>query len=108
MSKVAAMPDRFLRKEEIGAVFGTSPGVARTILLDHGVHPTDLGPGRGRGLRWLESAVHAVAVEMHRRAQPPPKTSKKPTLAATGASAGFLSRVTLDELYLLTHKTSVQ
>lgn len=102
------MPERFLRKAEIGAVFGTSPDVARAILLNHGVHPVDLGAGRGRGLRWLESAVQAVAAEMHRRAQPPPKTSKKPTRPLTDAPAGFLSSVTLDQLYTLTHKTGVQ
>ncbi len=102
------MPERFLRKSEIGAVFGTSPDVARAILMDHGVHPVDLGAGRGRGLRWLESAVQAVAAEMHRRAQPPSKTSKTPLRPRAGAPAGFLSRVTLDELYLLTHKPSVQ
>lgn len=102
------MPERFLRKAEIGAVFGTSPDVARAILLDHGVHPVNLGAGRGRGLRWLESAVQAVAAEMHRRAQPPPKTSKKPIRPLTDAPAGFLSSVTLDQLYTLTHKPSVQ
>ncbi len=102
------MPERFLRKAEIGAVFGTSPEVARSILMDHGVHPVDLGAGRGRGLRWLESAVQAVAAEMHRRAQPVSKTSKKPLRPAPGASAGFLSSVTLDQLYTLTHKPSVQ
>lgn len=51
------MSERFLRKAEIGDVFGTSPDIARAILLKHGVHPVDLGAGRGRGLRWLESAV---------------------------------------------------
>lgn len=102
------MPERFLRKSEIGAVFGTSPDIARAILLAHGVHPVDLGAGRGRGLRWLESAVHAVAAEMHRRAQPPSKPSKPPLRPVAGAHAGFLSSVTLDQLYTLTHKPSVQ
>ena len=62
------MPERFLRKAEIAAVFGTSPDIARAILRSHGVQPVDLGAGRGRGLRWLESAVLAVMQEMHTEA----------------------------------------
>lgn len=102
------MPEKFLRKADIGAVFGTSPDVARSILMQHGVHPVDLGAGRGRGLRWLESSVLAVVAEMHQRAQPKPKSIKKITSSATGQHAGWLSRVTTDQLYTLTHLPGVQ
>lgn len=71
------MPERFLRKAEIGAVFGTSPDVARAILRSHGVHPVDLGAGRGRGLRWLESAVLAVMQEMHTEANTPAQKARE-------------------------------
>ena len=67
------MSDRLLRKNEIAAMLGTSPSVAASILKQHDVHPIDIGRGRGKGLRWLESGVQAVILTMHRDAQPKPK-----------------------------------
>lgn len=67
------MSERLLRQEEIAAMFGTSPGMAASLLRKAGIMPIDLGRGRGRGLRWLESAVQAAIVGLHNEAQPKQK-----------------------------------
>ena len=54
------MTDHLLRRKDIAAMLGTSPGVAASILAQRGVHPIDFGLGRGRGPRWLESAVRIL------------------------------------------------
>lgn len=91
------MPDRFLNSRSIAAMLDTSPGVAASILAEQGVHPIDFGYGRGRGRRWLESAVLAALHKMHEAAQPKPRqprTPKRPSmpsasLAGMSASAVF-------------------
>lgn len=50
-------------------MLGTCPGVAASILIGMGVRPIDLGRGRGRGLRWLKSAVEGAIMSMHSSAQ---------------------------------------
>lgn len=72
------MSDKLLRKKEIAAMLGTSPDVAASILAKHGLHPIDLGMGRSRGLRWLESAVLVVLRVLHQEAQPKPRIPRKP------------------------------
>lgn len=74
------MRDRLLRKSEVAAMFGTSPGVAASILRQHGLYPIDIGRGRGKGLRWLESGVQAVLLAIHQKAQPKPKKVRRPTI----------------------------
>lgn len=77
------MPDRLLRKKEIATMLGASPSVAASILRQHGLYPIDIGRGRGKGLRWLESGVQAVIMSLHQNAQPKPK---KPRLHPPGLS----------------------
>lgn len=67
------MSERYLRKEEVAAMLGSSPGVAASILRKAGIEPIDLGRGRGRGLRWLESAVQTAILALHNKAQPKQK-----------------------------------
>lgn len=102
------MSERFLRKADIGAVFGTSPDIARSILLNYGVHPVDLGAGRGRGLRWLESAVRAALQSMHAGAQPKPKRpSTKAARVPTPEVS--LANMTVNELQeILTSQRTIQ
>ena len=64
------MTDRLIGKRDIAAMLGTSPGVAASILAGKGIHPIDLGAGRSRGLRWLESAVQQAVRDMYNEAQP--------------------------------------
>ena len=72
------MSERLLRKKDIAAMLGTSPRVAVAILKEHGCNPSDLGYGRGRGLRWLESAVAAILRDIHVKAQESLPRSAKP------------------------------
>ncbi len=70
--------ERFLKRQEIAAMLGTTPALAASFLAQRGVHPIDFGVGRSRGLRWLESAVaqamRDMATEAAARQRPrPPK-----------------------------------
>ena len=67
------MTERLLTKRELAAMLGTSPGVAVSIMAEHGVHPIDWGAGRSRGYRWPESYVQHVIHEMYAASQPKPK-----------------------------------
>lgn len=58
------MTDRLLRLHEIGELLGTSPKAAAKELTKMGVYPIDFGVGRGKGYRWLESAVMHALGEM--------------------------------------------
>ena len=62
-----------LTKAQIAERLGTSPGVAAALLAEKGIHPVDLGRGRGRGVRWYSLAVDAAMREMHDAAQPKTK-----------------------------------
>ena len=72
------MIDRLLRERDIAAMLGTTPGVAASVLAAHGVCPIDLGRGRSRGRRWLESAVRQAIMAMHAEAQPRRKARPRP------------------------------
>ena len=54
-------------------MLGTNPRMAAAILRENGCAPIDFGRGRGRGLRWLESAVVGAMRRMHQAAQPIPQ-----------------------------------
>ncbi len=73
-----SMKDRFLRRSEIAELFNASSTVAAEFLARKGVHPIDLGRGRGKGPRWLESAVMAALPAIHTAAQPKPKKQRTP------------------------------
>ena len=68
-------------------MLGTTPGVAASILAARGVQPIDFGIGRGRGRRWLESAVRQVMLDMHNAAQPKAKTARNAASHPTPTSA---------------------
>lgn len=72
------MPDRYISKTEIAALFGTSPKAAEEQLASAGLRPIDLGPGRKRGKRWLESAVLEAVRRIHEKAQPRPAQPRRP------------------------------
>ena len=97
--------ERFLRAADMAAMLGTSRGVAMSIMAAHGVRPVDFGRGRGRGLRWLESAVRAVMRKMHDDAQPKARPARQPRGESPVASLADLS---VDEIYRLTTGQSVQ
>lgn len=79
------MTERFLRLADVAAMLGTSPGVAASILAKRGVFPVDFGMGRGRGQRWLESAVvfamREMALNVAARHAPRPSKPKTPDTA---------------------------
>lgn len=100
------MTDHLLRRKDIAAMLGTSPGVAASILAQRGVHPIDFGLGRGRGPRWLESAVRQVILDMHRDAQPKPKEARQPMRHSTPPVS--LTSMSINDIYQLTQGPCVQ
>lgn len=98
------MTDRLIGKREIAAMLGTTPGVAASILAGKGIHPIDLGIGRSRGLRWLESAVQQAMLEMHAAAQPKPKPTRCPRPKPVCGLAGMRT----EDIYRLTTGQCVQ
>lgn len=99
------MIDRLLRLTTIAAMLDTSPGVAASVLADHGVYPVDFGYGRSRGRRWLESAVRQAMLDMHEAAQPKPKTRHAKQPAAPAVS---LATMSINDVYQLTQGQRVQ
>ena len=93
------MADRLLRKNEIAAMLGTSPGVAISILSERGCHPIDFGYGRARGPRWLESAVLMAIRAMHEEAQP--QKDKNKNIKAKHIPRLDLANMKTAELYAL-------
>ena len=59
------MTERLLKKRELAAMLGTSPGVAVSIMSEHGIAPIDWGAGRSRGYRWPESRVRDDILQMY-------------------------------------------
>ena len=89
--------ERFLKRQEIAAMLGTTPALAASFLARKGVHPIDFGIGRSRGLRWLESAVSQAMRDMateaaarHRPRPPKPKPHKGAPVDISTMSAGEL------------------
>ena len=64
------MMGELLRTPEVADLMGMSKSVALSVLKQHHLSPIDLGPGRGRGLRWHRGAVKAVIDTLHAEAQP--------------------------------------
>ncbi len=97
------MNEKFLRTEEAAELLGASPKVAMGIMLKNGLQPVSLGRGRGRGNRWLQSAVYELMHTLHDKAQKVPKRHEKmpqyksPVATMSGA-----------DLYALTHRAPVQ
>lgn len=99
------MTDRLLRDRDVAAMLGTTPGVAASILAQRGVHAVDFGMGRGRGRRWLESAVQQAIAEMHANAQPKKRqTAAKPPQPP----ASSLADMSVSKLHQLTKAGCVQ
>ncbi len=100
------MTDRLLRRADIAAMLGTTPGVAASILAERGVHPVNFGMGRSRGPRWLESAVRQAMLEMHQAAQPKAKATRLVKRTATPAVS--LTNMSINDIYQLTQGPCVQ
>lgn len=101
------MTDRLLRDRDVAAMLGTTPGVAASILSQRGIHAVDFGMGRGRGRRWLESAVQQVIAELHAEAQPQKRT-KAARPAAAPSRVAKLSTMSVGDLFRLTQAGCVQ
>ena len=101
------MSDRFLRKSDIAAMLSTSECMAASFLKKYGCYPIDLGYGRGRGLRWLESAVINAMRLMHMEAQQVPK-EKKEKIKYPKSELGMANMKAADLQTLLTRKDALQ
>ncbi len=97
------MTEHFLRRKDIAAMLDTTPGVAASVLAEHGVYPVDFGRGAGRGPRWLESAVKAAMQAMHEAAQPKPRPVRKQKTMTVR-----LSDMSVNDVYRLTTGQCVQ
>jgi len=100
------MTERFLRDAEVAAMLGTPPGVAVSLLEKAGICPVDFGRGRGRGRRWLESAVIHVMRSLHDAAQTKPKPPRPPRPKMPTAHLGDMSA--REVFQMLTKGQSVQ
>lgn len=98
------MTERLIGKREIAVMFGTSHSVAASILAGKGVYPIDLGAGRSHGLRWLESAVQRVVLDLHAEAQPKPKEPRPPRVQPVCR----LAAMSADDIHRLTTGQCVQ
>lgn len=97
------MNEKFLRKKDIAEGLNCGWKRARTILASHGVHAVDFGCGPAGGPRWLESAVDAAILTMHKDAQP-----KKPKSSIRPAAYG-LAHMSAQEVFdLVASETHVQ
>lgn len=97
------MSEKFLRTEEAAALLGASEKVAMGIMMKNGLQPVSLGRGRGRGNRWLQSAVYELMRNLHENAQKVEKKREK--LPKYTSSIATMSG---SDLYALTHRTVVQ
>lgn len=107
------MIDKLLTKQDIAAMLGTTPGVAASILAKQGVMPIDFGMGRGRGTRWLESAVVQSIQTMHNQAQNQTKKATDFTLnqakkCIRARPAIHLHQLRAADIYALTHNATLQ
>lgn len=102
------MSERLLRDRDVAAMLGTTPGVAVSVLAARGICAIDLGRGRSRGRRWLESAVRQMLMEMHAEAQPRKKEGAVRLPARKTASVSVAS-MSVGELHeILTPAGCVQ
>ena len=92
------MREKLLNKKDIAAMFGTSPDMAASILRDNGIYPIDLGCGRGKGLRWLESAANEILRKLQDNARPKQKTAKPKPEKIPEISLANLSNKSIYEL----------
>lgn len=73
----AAMTENLIRTSELCERLQMGEASARSAMADYGVYPIHFGIGRGRGLRWLSSAVDEAIRSMHEQAQPQKHTTEK-------------------------------
>ena len=97
------MTEKLLRTNEAAELLGASEKVATEIMLKNGLQPVSFGRGRGRGNRWLQSAVFALIQELHEKAQKVDKKAGKPQSLASPVA--IMSGA---DLYALTHRTRLQ
>ena len=95
--------EKLLRTKEAAELFGVSEKITTGIMLKNGLQPVSLGRGRGRGNRWLQSAVYALIQNLHEKAQKSSKKKEKtPSLVCSVATMSGA------DLYALTHRTMMQ
>ena len=92
------MSEQLIQTSELCARLRLGKDAAVAVMPANGVYPIHLGVGRGRGLRWLSSAVDAALCNMHELAQPKQKEAKPPKCDNTD-----LATMTIDQIYDLTH-----
>ncbi len=99
------MTERLLTTASLAAMLDMSPGMAVDFMARQGIHPIDLGVGRGRGRRWLESVVRQTLRELHEKAQPKPR--KVPRHRQDRLSVP-LHEMSVSDIYQLTRTPCVQ
>lgn len=61
---------------EVADLLKTTPGAARTTLENLNVLPVNLGPGRGKGLRWYRSEILSALDDSRKKPAPKKNTAK--------------------------------
>lgn len=97
------MSENLIYTSELCKRLSLGADAAKKVMAEHGVYPICFGVGRGRGRRWLASAVDDVILRLHQKAQP---VQKKQT---TNKPKGIdLSILHVDEIFGLTSGQNVQ
>ena len=88
--------ERLITLEDAAEILCMSPRMAKKVLSNAGLSPVALGVGRGKGNRWLKSAVEGVAVRLFANAQAKrKKQSKQKAVSLTTISGDdFFSMLT--------------
>lgn len=92
------MSEKLIRTSELCERLQMGKDAAVAVMAANGVFPIHFGVGRGRGLRWLSSAVDAALYKLHQEAQPKPKETNPKKYNGTN-----LAVMTIDQIYDLTH-----
>lgn len=66
-----------LKTNELAEIMNMSAPLARKILQKNGIEPIDLGPGRGKGLRWSTKQVTVLCTTLCTQAMESIKPCKK-------------------------------
>lgn len=79
-----------IKTEDLADFTGLPQSVIMSALEKAGVSAINTGKGRGRGLRWLSSAVIEVVATMHRDAQKKQQRRHVRTHSVSGRSVDDL------------------
>lgn len=79
---------------DIAGLLKTTPRAARTTLDNLKLCPVNLGPGRGKGLRWYRSEILVALDDSRKNPVPKKKRAKTTSLFAGKSTAQLMEELT--------------